>query len=279
MEIFYINSQNQRLRLDEWPLVLQEPEKLFSHKWSYKSSGGEKNGSKIEKFYKNTAEKSAKVSVFADSKEEYTEAMARFLSICEYDIEQNTAGKLYINDYYLRCYLYAADYSEYDENFYAVEKSVNLISPYPFWINEKTYVFHKITESEQNRTGLDHPFDYPYDFAGTSHDGLVENAGFLSSNFQFKIYGSCENPAVSVGRHTYKVNTVLEAGEYLLIDSLTKKIFKVKRNGEKINEFHLRDSMFDVFQKIPPEDCTITWSGLFGFDLTIFSERSEPSWI
>ena len=213
MEIFYVNSQNQRLRLDEWPLVLQEPEKLFSHKWSYKSFGGEKNGSKIEKFYKNTAEKSAKVSVFADSKEEYTEAMARFLSICEYDIEQNTAGKLYINDYYLRCYLYAADYSEYDENFYAVEKSVNLISPYPFWINEKTYVFHKITESEQNRTGLDHPFDYPYDFAGTSHDGLVENAGFLSSNFQFKIYGPCENPAVSVGRHTYKVNTVLEAGE------------------------------------------------------------------
>lgn len=60
MEIFYVNSQNQRLRLDEWPLVLQEPEKLFSHKWSYKSSGGEKNGSKIEKFYKNTAEKPQK---------------------------------------------------------------------------------------------------------------------------------------------------------------------------------------------------------------------------
>lgn len=139
--------------------------------------------------------------------------------------------------------------------------------------------FTKITELEQNRTGLDHPFDYPYDFVGTSHNGLVKNAGFLSSNFQFKIYGPYENPAVSVGRHTYKVNTVLESGEYLVIDSLTKKIFKVKRNGEKINEFHLRDSMFDVFQKIPPEDCTITWSGFFGFDLTIFSERSEPSWI
>ena len=78
---------------------------------------------------------------------------------------------------------------------------------------------------------------------------------------------------------SHELSEVLEAGEYLVIDSLTKKIFKVKRNGEKINEFHLRDSMFDVFQKIPPEDCTITWSGLFGFDLTIFSERSEPSWI
>ncbi len=67
------------------------------------------------------------------------------------------------------------------------KKSVNLISPYPFWINEKTYVFHKITESEQNRTGLDHPFDYPYDFAGTSHDGLVENAGFcpLTSSLRY----------------------------------------------------------------------------------------------
>ena len=86
MEIFYINSQNQRLRLDEWPLVLQEPEKLFSHKWSYKSSGGEKNGSKIEKFYKNTVEKSAKVSVFADSVEEYTEAIAE-LENCKYILD------------------------------------------------------------------------------------------------------------------------------------------------------------------------------------------------
>ncbi len=95
MEIFYVNSQNQRLGLDEWPLVLQEPEKLFSHKWSYKSSGGEKKWFQNRKnFIKTLLKNPQKVSVFADSKEEYTEAMARFLSICEYDIEQNTARKV-----------------------------------------------------------------------------------------------------------------------------------------------------------------------------------------
>lgn len=278
MEIFYENSKKEKLNLQSWPLMLQEPEKLFSNKWSYKARSAEKNGGKIEKFYKSTAEKTATISVFAESRSEYQEIMARFEEICGIDIVGNTAGKLYVNGWYMPCFIFEADYSEYEEDFYTVEKKVSIVSPMPFWINPKRFIFSVLNNTEHATTGKDYPHDFAYDFKNSMHSGYVKNTGYSDADFEAIIYGACENPSFSIGEHTYSVNTSLYTGEYIVINSAEKKLYKVKNSGEKENIFHLKGRSFYIFERIPAGINTVSWSGFFGFDIVIFSERSEPLW-
>ena len=70
----------------------------------------------------------------------------------------------------------------------------------------------------------------------------------------------------------------LYIGEYMVIDSRSKKVYKVKNNGEKVNLFHARGRDFYIFEKIPSGIMAVSWSGEFGFDITLLSERSEPVW-
>ena len=75
------------------------------------------------------------------------------------------------------------------------------------------------------------------------------------------------------------VNIVLESGERLEIDSRTETITKVMAFGEKVNAFHNREKGKTFFVRIPPGRQNVSWTGKFGWDLTIYEERSEPKWI
>ena len=51
---------------------------------------------------------------------------------------------------------------------------------------------------------------------------------------------------------------------------------KTTAGGQKINAFDLRNKEESVFEQIPPGKLALDWSGTFGFDLTLYEERSEP---
>ena len=53
---------------------------------------------------------------------------------------------------------------------------------------------------------------------------------------------------------------------------------KYRNNGVMVNLFDLRGKEFSVFEPIPGDVVTVTWNGSFGFDITLFEERSEPAW-
>ena len=74
------------------------------------------------------------------------------------------------------------------------------------------------------------------------------------------------------------MNCQLETGEYLVINSLSKKIYKVKNDGEQVNQYNLQDRDWYVFQKVASGSHSVSWSGLFGFDITMYERRSEPKW-
>lgn len=282
MEIYYLNSKEQKIELDKWPLVIQEPEQLLSHKWSYKAKSTETNNGRIKKFYKNTAEKSATISVFAESKKEYAKLMEYFNEVCEVDVLENSAGRLYMNGFYMRCFIFVSEYSDYEEDFYTVEKKITLVSPHPFWIAENSYIFRSDVSlsATDGKRNLDHPYDFKYDFKSGMIEKAIHNTSIAPVDFEITIYGSCMNPYINIGGETYRVYASLDTGEYLKINSITKKIYKVKVNGEIVNQFNLRDREPDTFfRKIQPGINAVTWSGAYGVDVTLFEERSEPKWI
>lgn len=90
------------------------------------------------------------------------------------------------------------------------------------------------------------------------------------------VYGPVENPRILVNGYPYQVNTTLYSNEYIAIDSRENTIIKTLANGQRVNIFDLRDKEQSVFEPMPGGDISFTWSGLFGFDLVLFNERSEP---
>ena len=70
----------------------------------------------------------------------------------------------------------------------------------------------------------------------------------------------------------------LESGEYIVIDSAANTVIKYRTNGTTKDLFNDRGKLQSVFTPIPGGRITINWSGMFGFDITIYAERTEPRW-
>lgn len=182
-----------------------------------------------------------------------------------------------IGEYFIECFIIKSQKSDWNRKVSHLECSI--LCENPVWRKEEKYSFGGATNPVYNADGLEYPYDFKYDFAGLGESCFISNEGYTGADFEFVIYGACENPVISIGFQTYAVYTTLETGEYIIINSVMKKIYKVKNNGERVNLFHLRDKTFDIFKKIPPGISTAAWSGAFGFDLTLYIERSEPPWI
>ena len=97
------------------------------------------------------------------------------------------------------------------------------------------------------------------------------NEAISDADFEMVVYGPCENPEILIGSHKYHVNCQLETGEYLVINSLSKKIYKVKNDGEQVNQYNLQDRDWYVFQKVASGSHSVSWSGLSDQMKTILS--------
>lgn len=276
MKIYYENSKGECIHMDAFPLVLQEPEVLLGNAWQYNSITDSNYRNTITEFYKGIAEKSATLSVFADSKAEYLSIMENLHTVTEWDVLNKIPGKLHINEYYLRCYVSSREYTEYEEDFYAVENTIKFLSENPMWIREKAYYFR--TDDATSTDNKRYPHKYHYRYANGLKDTYVENNYIRFCHFELVIMGKVLNPEVIIGERSYAVYTYLEEGERLVINSAKKTVTKIMRTGTEVNLFDSRDKKKSVFHPIAPGRNTVRWSGKFEFYLTIWEERSEPKW-
>lgn len=128
------------------------------------------------------------------------------------------------------------------------------------------------------KSGAGYPYDYPYDYAMSLVSGKIVCDSIGSSNFRLLIYGEAVNPSVVIGGHTYAINGTVGKGETLLIDSQKKTITLTTATGTKVNWFNKRNRSHYIFEPIPAGVNGVTWSGEFGFDLSVIEKRSEPKW-
>lgn len=276
MEIYYKNSSGKIIYLDREPYKMLATTNLFDYTWDYSTQGF--SSPRITQVQKNMVSRDISVIVTGKTKEEYLKNVEYLLEVIDSDIVNLNSGRLYIGKSYLQCYFVQNKKPDKYLNVKKTTLSLSVVAEKGMWIIENKKSFTKMTNGVFTSDGLDYPYDYSYDYANSLVNQKIVNDNYISSDFELTIYGKCENPAISIGAHTYMVNTTLITGEYLIINSVTKKIYKVKNNGEKVNLFNARGRDFYIFQKIPAGIMAVTWDGGFGFDINLLSERGEPKW-
>ena len=260
MIAYYKNSKGEILNLTKAPFRTVEAD-WFDSDWTESSEG---------------YEKTVNIDVFG-KREEFVQNMERLYSVIAVDAEENTYGQLYVNDTFLRCRIQSSTKENWKGYVYS-EVELTFIAPELSWVTEVTRQFSPRSEAS-GTSGLDYPYDYPFDFAEEKFGVATWDVDHVkSSEFQMIMYGPCTNPYVLINNHSYAVYTDLEAGEYLIIDSRSSTIYKYLSNGTAENLFNERGLADSTFKPIPSGLLHINWSGEFGFDLTLFLERREARW-
>lgn len=270
MNIYYINHLNEKIELDSENIILQYQE-LFDYSWD-----SEVNNGKICSFYRDTATIPISVTVTADTEDAYRDICNNFHGIISKDIISIKAGKLYLGNQYLICYISGDIKSDAFMGVPIQVKNLTVVTDKPQWIIEHPYSFK--TSEVKKTNNKRYAYRYAYRYANGLMNTAIVNDHYADCNFRMIIYGPIKDPRVYIGGHEYLVYITLEQGEYLEIDSAEETVVKVTAFGERVNAFNNRNFVISVFEPIHPGRQNVGWSGLFDFDLIMYEERSEPKW-
>lgn len=277
MPIYYENSRGVKIDLLRPPYKLQTCD-LFDYAWSYEGLLGVQNSGAITRFRKETCQKNITLSIMAGDKVSYYEAINYFFETTDYDVNVVRYGRIWVGECYLRCYMLSSKKTEWEYGIELLDNAIVLVTDYPFWIKERHFSFEKSPETYAAGLFLDYAYDYPYDYAVDGMQKYISNQHYGSCDFEMDIFGPCINPAITIAGHLYEVFTTVAEGEYLHIESRKGTVFKISQTGERTNEYNNRNKDSSLFERILPGENSVTWSGTFGFDITLFIERSEPEW-
>ena len=245
------------------------------HAWSWGVNGTTLQfGNRISDFTRKPAQYETRL-ILSGSYAQRKQMLETLHDDFELDVRNKTPGRVIWGDYYLDCYV--TDSSTFpDENSVWTDNDVVFYAPYPFWIKEDTRTFMP-QDAPGTQEFLDYEFDYNYDyFYGNPGIAIWQNDFPFSSEFKMTVYGPVSDPRVLVNGYPYQFFDTLEGTEYVVIDSRSNTITKYLANGTHISIFDLRNKSESIFQQMPSGTLTFNWSGAFGFDLTLYEERSEP---
>lgn len=273
-DIYYINSENEKIDLLEPPYLLQTGT-IMDSKWIYESKETQ-NGGKITSIKKSLEEKNLTLSIINFGRDSYERAVDNLHEIFEKDVLNKSPGRLYVGKMYQECYALSSEKSDWESDAELMDVNLTIVAENPIWVGEDNYIFHSYGISSNNNKR--YPGRYPYRYANGLRSNYILNLHYTEANFEMIIYGPVINPQVMIGANSYLVNIILEEGEHLRINSRDRTVTKILRNGEQVNAYHNRQKGREFFRKIQPGRQTIQWSGKFNFDLTIYEERSEPKW-
>lgn len=247
---------------------------LRDYSWSYETIN-----SRISRFFRGVTNRKIPLVVYCATDEEAIRVKNRLLELAETDIEAKLPGKVFVGDYYTNGFITASKKSDYLINKRLCGIDLTFTSDDPAWYREQVYYFVPGSDDQMSGgSGTDYAYDYPYDYAMYFKGRSIASDAVGSSAFRLLIYGTVENPSVTIGANTYTVNAKVGAGETLLVDSLAKTITLINASGQKINCFDKRSRENYIFEPIPSGMNTVSWSGNFGFELTVIEKRSEPRW-
>lgn len=278
MNVKYVNHFGESIDLCSEVLMLRDTD-LLNYSWDYQTKN--EFDPKVSRFYKSMVERSIKISIIGKTKADYNNLCNKLFEITEKDIIAAVSGYLIVNDEYrLPCYIFSKKISAWHPSANKIVNEYTILSEKGEWLKDVTRVFGVSSTEKQSSEGLDYLYDFPFDFSQSSANNLLKTDAFVPFDFTIIFSGPCTTPQVQIGDNIYRVYTTLLADEYLTIDSLNKKIYKTKNNGQKENEFNLRDRNNYIFEKIQPTN------GLNYVDvpdgqvtsITAHLERSEPKW-
>ncbi len=266
----YVNHMNEDIEFGANGIYINEND-LHDFAWTATSKND-----KISSFNMGIVKKSLPVVFACGNEADGTAIRNRLFEVCEKDVLSLKHGKLYIGDYYMRCYVTGSKISKYTYNKMYAKVTLTIQTDYPAWIKENVTNFNYGSGSEGDN--LDYENDFDMDYTSNMLGKQLTNTDFVASNFEMLIYGPVEQPSVVIGGHEYSVACSVEKNEYLTIDSIKKTVTLTKQDGTEVNCFNLRDRDSYIFEKVPVGVSSVSTSGAFKFDIVLLEERSVPKW-
>lgn len=199
----------------------------------------------------------------------------RLYRIAEKDVLANKPGRIWIAGYYMYCFVTESKKENWRVNQRVADITLTITTDKPYWIKEVTYQFRV---REPGNEGYDFNLDLPMDLGTAFINGTIQEADFPLADFRLKIFGEVSNPEVIINGHSYKVNYTVSASSTIIIDSLKRTIVVEDAYGNQESILFYRDTDSYIFEKINTRDSDILWNNEFNFDLTIYLQRSEPTW-
>lgn len=271
--IYYENSAGEIIDLMEAPYLLQTGD-FFDYEWEYSTIGTRNN--RISAFYKTLKERSMVLSIRNDGREKFWQAVDYFHEVVDYDVLHKTPGKLYFGESYQKCYITESKKSDWESGIEQIDLELTRTVEDTNWYAEEYYHYYVSDPDEQMY--LDYPYDYDHDYYASLVQRTISNESNMDADIEIIIFGHIVNPSINIGEYSYEVEAVVEDGEYLTINTDTKKVYLTKKDGTTENRFYGRRPRLDFFRTLPPGTHTITWPGTFGYDIRILHRRSEPKW-
>lgn len=286
MDFYYVNNRGERIDLSDYPYIFQEGNLLD---WVYSYSTDSLATRDVTYGYKMAAKTiPVKVAVLCDytipleeRKEQWKEAVDHLADVVQADVIDEKDGRLYTDTgFYLSCKIIGSEKTDWRMGLPIMFNTLTVLADKPVWIREETKEFFPQSEVPAPENGfLDYEYDYEYDYTsqkiGTS-DWYIDH--YQANEFKMTIFGPCVNPRILVNGYPYEAFDTLEAGEYIVIDSRDNSVVKHLVNGTTQNVYDLRAKDQSVFEPIPSGYLNISWSGAFGFEVTLYIERGEPRW-
>lgn len=270
----HVNSQNHVLDFLSLGIYANANE-LRDYEWSVTSENDSITG-----LTRGVAKKTIPF-VFYCSEEKANEIKNKFYEHFEIDILKQEKGYFEINGYRYYCFLTKSKKSDYFKSKRLLKLSVEVTTDRPFWIKETDYILYD-SKTDSNIAIIEsktYTYAYPYVYRKEKGMSNIINESFIEADAVIRMYGICTNPFIKIGDNLYQVNIILDANEYLEINTYNRTIYKISNYGTKTNVFNFRNKDYNCFEKIPSGAVQVTWNGLFKVEIIIIDKRSEPLWL
>lgn len=252
---------------------------LRVYKWSYVERAG-----RIVRFERKPREATFPVGIAAASEEEGLQLRDRIFEVTEPDVLAGRAGSLEICGYAASCYVIGAVPTNYwmDDRF--AEISLTVLLPGSVWTKETLHHFTP-EMSTGFGSGIDFPFEFPFDFAASRPPRAIINDAMSPGPFIWRVFGPARDPYFKAGDSLHQVKVTLRNGERLEVDSRPgmRTAVKLSAAGEAISVFdkRVRGSLGSgtyLFEPIPSGRIELSWDNGYAFDLVLVDQTSTPPW-
>ena len=284
MSVIYTSSDGRQFDLTSSMSMRLKEAKFHSFSWSAETTK-KRYGETVDRWKKEPWKQPAKI-LFKGSKRERKILMDRFHTAIERDMFYNTPGRLTWGDWYINCFFVSSDTYPADDNDTMTYNDVEIYAPKPLWISEQSIHVEPVSEIILQETDKQYDPSYGYDYSymsvsDTSKRIYIDH--YAPCDFRAVLHGPQDNVNVTIGNVSLHVTHAIPAGGYIVIDTREEidadKHCYLVTEGVEINCFNDRDPECTLLEKVEPGSVTVTYNRNSVHDLTIYRERSEPTWI
>lgn len=213
------------------------------------------------------------VQVFGESNKNLQDSITKIQQVFESDMSRDTLGRLYVDEWFVECNVVSLN-ADVSENVVVdfVEMEINILAPGALWQREKIYTIINPTSTV---IGKKHLYKYPYKYS-TENAVTANIEGPLPAAIKIEFFGACTSPELTIGQNIYRVAANAELGERIVIDGLSREIYKAVATGEHINLFDLRDKSNSPFALLPAGVHAATRAGAYNIVITVYEQRTSP---